>query len=112
MHEHLDEFDLINMNGRVYDPTVVQFLSPDPYIQDAGNWLNYNRYAYCYNNPTRYVDPSGEVIVALVLTFVFAQTNPIAPAFKQPGGGIQYKLEVPISYLIKEGKLIIIYHSK
>ena len=60
MHEHLDEFDLINMNGRVYDPAVAQFLSPDPYIQDAGNWLNYNRYAYCYNNPTRYVDPDGE----------------------------------------------------
>lgn len=71
MHEHLDEFELINMNGRVYGPTVAQFLSPDPYIQDAGNWLNYNRYAYCYNNPTRYVDPSGEVIVALVSDFLY-----------------------------------------
>ena len=69
MHEHLDEFELINMNGRVYDPAVAQFLSPDPYIQDAGNWLNYNRYAYCYNNPTRYVDPSGEIITE---TLVFA----------------------------------------
>ena len=65
MHEHLDEFDFINMNGRVYDPAVAQFLSPDPYIQDADNWLNYNRYAYCYNNPTRYVDPSGEIITGL-----------------------------------------------
>lgn len=62
MHEHLDEFGLINMNGRVYDPAVAQFLSPDPYIQDGANWLNYNRYAYCYNNPTRYVDPDGELI--------------------------------------------------
>ena len=69
MHEHLDEFGLINMNGRVYDPAVAQFLSPDPYIQDGGNWLNYNRYAYCYNNPTRYTDPSGEVIKTLVLDF-------------------------------------------
>lgn len=66
MHERLREFDLINMNGRVYDPAVAQFLSPDPYIQDAGNWLNYNRYAYCYNNPTRYVDPSGELVGILV----------------------------------------------
>ena len=66
MHEHLDEFELINMNGRVYDPAVAQFLSPDPYIQDAGNWLNYNRYAYCYNNPTRYTDPSGDVIGAVI----------------------------------------------
>ena len=69
MHAHLDEFGLINMNGRVYDPAVAQFLSPDPYSQDGGNWLNYNRYAYCYNNPTRYTDPSGEVIKTLVLDF-------------------------------------------
>lgn len=67
MHERLREFDLINMNGRVYDPAVAQFLSPDPYIQDAGNWLNYNRYAYCYNNPTRYVDPDGEFAVTAFL---------------------------------------------
>jgi RHS repeat-associated protein len=67
MHEHLDEFGLINMNGRVYDPAVAQFLSPDPYIQDAGNWLNYNRYAYCYNNPMRYVDPDGEFAISAFL---------------------------------------------
>lgn len=70
MHEHLDEFELINMNGRVYDPAVAQFLSPDPYIQDAGNWLNYNRYAYCYNNPTRYTDPSGEIIKTFLADFI------------------------------------------
>lgn len=67
MHEHLDEFELINMNGRVYDPAVAQFLSPDPYIQDASNWLNYNRYAYCYNNPTRYVDPDGEIAITTAI---------------------------------------------
>lgn len=27
MHEHLREFGLINMNGRVFDPAVAQFLS-------------------------------------------------------------------------------------
>ena len=62
MHEHLDNFGLINMNGRVFDPSVAQFLSPDNYIQSDGNWLNYNRYAYCYNNPLSYTDPSGEIV--------------------------------------------------
>ena len=33
MHEHLDGFSLINMNGRVYDPQIARFLSPDPYVQ-------------------------------------------------------------------------------
>ena len=58
-HEHLDAFGVINMNGRVYDPLTAQFLSPDPELQAPGDWLNYNRYSYCFGNPMRYVDPSG-----------------------------------------------------
>ena len=59
MHEHLDDFRLINMNGRAYDPVMAQFLSPDPFIQAPGNWYNYNRYGYCLNNPLIYNDPTG-----------------------------------------------------
>lgn len=58
-HEHLDTFGIINMNGRVYDPLTAMFFSPDPFIQSTGDWKNYNRYSYCMNNPTRYIDPSG-----------------------------------------------------
>ena len=58
-HEHLDGFGLINMNGRVYDPLLARFLSPDPIIQAASYGQNYNRYSYCLNNPLKYVDPSG-----------------------------------------------------
>ncbi|MCF6169675.1 MAG: hypothetical protein L3J66_01685 [Bacteroidales bacterium] len=32
LHEHLDGFKLINMNGRMYDPVVARFLSVDPRI--------------------------------------------------------------------------------
>ncbi|WP_444820692.1 RHS repeat-associated core domain-containing protein [Thermophagus sp. OGC60D27] len=60
LHEHLDDFVLINMNGRVYDPQIARFLSPDPQLQVPGYWLNYNRYGYCLNNPLIYTDPSGE----------------------------------------------------
>ena len=60
MHEHLDEFGLINMNARLYDPYIARFLSPDPYIQDPENSQNFNRYSYCLNNPLKYTDPSGE----------------------------------------------------
>lgn len=59
MHEMLDNFKLINMNGRAYDPLVGQFLSPDPFVGDAGNPQSFNRYAYCLNNPLKYTDPSG-----------------------------------------------------
>lgn len=60
LHEHWDEFGLIDMNGRFYDPRLGRFLSPDPYVQDASNPQNFNRYSYCLNNPLKYNDPSGE----------------------------------------------------
>ena len=60
-HEHLPWFNLINMNGRLYDPVVGRFLSPDNFVQDADNTQNYNRYAYCINNPLKYNDPSGKL---------------------------------------------------
>jgi RHS repeat-associated protein len=58
-HEHLDAFELINMNGRMYDPLVARFLSPDPFIQNPEYSQSYNRYSYVFNNPLRFVDPSG-----------------------------------------------------
>ena len=58
-HEHLPQFGLINMNGRVYDPFLARFLSPDPFVQAPGNPQNYNRYSYALNNPLKFTDPSG-----------------------------------------------------
>ncbi len=58
-HQHLDDFQLINMNGRVYDPILAQFLSPDNYIQAPYYSQNLNRYTYCLNNPLIFTDPSG-----------------------------------------------------
>ncbi|MBK9282758.1 MAG: VCBS repeat-containing protein [Sphingobacteriaceae bacterium] len=63
MHEHLDEFGLINMNGRIYDPVLGRFIQPDKLIQNPSNVQNYNRYSYVMNNPIKYNDPSGYVYV-------------------------------------------------
>jgi len=60
-HEHLPEFDLINMNGRLYDPILGRFLSPDQFVQMPDLSQNFNRYSYCLNNPLKYTDPSGEL---------------------------------------------------
>ena len=59
-HEHLDQFGLINMNGRMYDPYIGRMLSPDDYVQSPCFTQSYNRYTYCNNNPLKYIDPSGE----------------------------------------------------
>lgn len=58
-HEHIEQSDLIHMNGRIYDPTLGRFIQADPNIQAATNSQSYNRYAYVLNNPLSYTDPSG-----------------------------------------------------
>lgn len=58
-HEHLDMFEMINMDGRMYDPAIGRFMSPDPFVQAPDYTQGLNRYAYCLNNPLSLVDPSG-----------------------------------------------------
>jgi RHS repeat-associated protein len=70
-HEHLPEFGLINMNGRMYDPIVGRFLSPDPYVQAPDFSQSYNRYSYCLNNPLIYTDPSGEFAWLAAAVYVY-----------------------------------------
>ncbi len=58
-HEHLEDFELIHMNARVYDPATGRFLSADRVVQDMGDSQTYNRYSYCANNPVNATDPTG-----------------------------------------------------
>lgn len=57
------------MNGRLYDPKLHRFLQPDNYVQDPSNTQNYNRYGYCWNNPLKFTDPSGELFWAAPLIY-------------------------------------------
>ena len=59
---HQDDFELglVNMKGRMYDPKIGRFLTPDPRI--GGNPLrsqNLNHYSYVANNPLSFFDPTG-----------------------------------------------------
>ena len=71
-HEHLNTFGLINMNGRMYDPVMSSFLSVDNYVQCPDFSQNFNRYAYCLNNPLKYIDPSGEELCTLAVLGISA----------------------------------------
>lgn len=58
-HEHLDEVELIHMNGRAFDYNLGRFLSVDPFIQFPQNSQSINGYSYLMNNPLAGTDPSG-----------------------------------------------------
>ncbi|MDE0451524.1 MAG: Ig-like domain-containing protein [Gammaproteobacteria bacterium] len=65
-HEHLDRTGLIHMNGRMYDPRLGRFLSPDPIVGDPTSSRSWNLYSYVRNNPFSYVDPTGELEILIV----------------------------------------------
>ena len=78
-HEHMCGFGLINMNGRLYDPYLQRFLSPDPYVQAPFNVQNFNRYTYVLNSPLMYTDPSGEFfwLPVIIGAVVYGTVNTI-----------------------------------
>jgi RHS repeat-associated protein len=53
------DLGLVNMRGRLYDPKLARFITPDPFVARPFNAQGLNRYTYVENNPLRFVDPSG-----------------------------------------------------
>ncbi|ABM25543.1 YD repeat protein [Shewanella sp. W3-18-1] len=58
-HEHLNEQQLIHMNGRIYDYNLGRFMSVDPFIQSPTSTQSVNPYSYIMNNPLAGTDPTG-----------------------------------------------------
>lgn len=98
-HEMLPELSLVNMNGRMYDPVLARFLSPDDYVQLPSSAQGFNRYAYCMNNPLKYVDPSGEFIATIfgffkgIWNFIFNGAKWNAP-FKEAAKNFHYETKL------------------
>jgi len=59
-HEHVKQFALINMNGRMYDPVTCRMLSPDNFVQLPYYTQSFNRFSYCINNPLVFTDKNGQ----------------------------------------------------
>jgi RHS repeat-associated protein len=58
-HEEDDEFGLVNMKGRLYDPKIARFTTTDPVIADVYDGQSFNAYSYVWNNPLAFTDPTG-----------------------------------------------------
>jgi RHS repeat-associated protein len=68
-HEVIDNVGLIHMNGRVYDPGIGRFASPDWLYGAVGRSQSWNPYSYVSNRPLTLSDPNG-------LTEVNTTTHP------------------------------------
>ena len=49
--------DLYDYGARLYDPAAAFWTSPDPLCE---KYYNISPYAFCNNNPVRFIDPTGE----------------------------------------------------
>jgi RHS repeat-associated protein len=58
--QRLDESTgLYYYGARYYDPALGRFVQADTIVPEPGNPQALNRYSYVYNNPLRYIDPTG-----------------------------------------------------
>ena len=54
------ETSLYYLQARYYDPDTGRFICADTLLIAGNDYIQgINRYAYCYNNPVMYVDPTG-----------------------------------------------------
>jgi len=90
-----DDTGLYYYGARYYDPFIGRFITPDPTVQHPDDPQDLNRYAYCRNNPIKYVDPSGHfffaaiaAIIKVVASYAVAHVIPGAIAGSLIGGGI------------------------
>ena len=58
-HETLDRTGFVHMGGRLYDPRLGRFLSPDPIVSEPWSGQGWNLYSYVGNSPLSRTDPTG-----------------------------------------------------
>ena len=132
-HEVTHRSGLYNLRSRYYDPETGRFVSADHPLYLRTNMPNgLNPYAYCYNNPIKYVDntgcSAGFALIALIvmgLTVISLHSDYAIDPKKQhpliePTGDdfIKYEFEngEVLYYAIKNGadsqhNLLVIYDS-
>ena len=64
------ETGLYYLQSRYYNPETGRFLNADGYMATGQGLLGNNMFAYCNNNPVRYCDPSGDVLIEALVVAV------------------------------------------
>ena len=59
------------MQSRYYNPETGRFLNADSYAATGQGFVGNNMFAYCLNNPVKYVDYSGEFVLEFSAISIF-----------------------------------------
>jgi RHS repeat-associated protein len=89
------EIGLMFYNARWYDPAIAHFTQADTIIPGAGSPQAWDRYAYVFNNPLKYTDPSGHWVGADYYDIAGAMTIDEATSFfMMSGQGSYYQVDL------------------
>jgi RHS repeat-associated protein len=75
-HEHLDNINIVHMNGRVFDPALGRFLSPDRIIRDVGASQSWSGFGYVEGRNLSSTDPSGWASRGMTLVLPILKNEP------------------------------------
>ncbi|MBK8723768.1 MAG: RHS repeat-associated core domain-containing protein [Saprospiraceae bacterium] len=92
--EYDPELSVYNYKARIYEPTLTQFLSPDPAMQTPGT-----PYAYVTNNPTNFVDPTGMIRIRGVLRAGEEVEHDIAPVAQGFNNRARFVTNMPLDQI-------------
>ena len=70
------------LQSRYYDPTTRRFLNADSFASTGQGFVGTNMFAYCGNNPTSRIDPTGQSF-ADIWEFIEDAISEIGSAFKE-----------------------------
>ena len=83
------ETNLYYLNSRYYDPDVGRFISLDAVDYLAPDSIHgLNLFAYCFNNPIMYADPSGHFVISALLASLIGATLLSATISGTVSGGV------------------------
>ena len=57
--EEMDQICAVNLNARIYDPTLARMTAADSTVPDPFDGQSFNRYSYVENGPLSATDPTG-----------------------------------------------------
>ena len=90
------------LQSRYYDPEIRRFINADGYVNANGDFIGFNMYAYCSNNPVMYVDYSGYKIKKFLANLLTKSTfSFIEYLISESNYNENYNIDIDISTTTK-----------